>query len=285
MVFLEKEHQMTVQKYLVVMQGKWAEATFVRYRDVLIKFETEVDLENLTALTLRAWLYGQGWGQSQRYLAWVAVRGYIRWRFGERHPAMELREKRVKAAPQRALKIPQIKRLISSFNTMTTKGIRDLAICTLMLDTGLRCSEVCRLDLRFLDMEERQLKVLIKGGRWGTAMFSEPTGRFMADWLAIRPKRNDAVFISLNGKKKGQRITREGLFSVIQKWGTVAGIGKLSPHDLRRSFAVTATRLGAPSRLVQIAGRWSSIEMVEVYTQTLDNSDFKGYFPVEELGF
>mgnify|MGYP001120464593 FL=1 len=98
---------MTVQDYLVVMQGKWAEETFVRYRDVLVKFEAEVDLDHLTAMTLREWMYGHGWGQSQRYLSWVAVRGYIRWTFGGRHPALELKEKRVKAAPQRALTRPQ----------------------------------------------------------------------------------------------------------------------------------------------------------------------------------
>jgi len=276
---------MTVQEYLDEQQGKWSTETVDRYRRILIQLEEEVDLKRLNASKLRAWIYSHKWGSSQRYVALVAIKGFLRWKYGAKHPALVLVEKRTKPPPQRALKIPQIKELISSFNTMETKGIRDLAICTLMLDTGLRASEVCNLDLRYLDMEERQLRVIIKGGKWGMAMFSDPTQRFLADWLAIRPKGGEAVFLSIGGLTPGKRLTRMGLQRIVKYWGENAGIGQLSPHDLRRTFAVTATRLGAPSRLVQLAGRWSSIQMVEVYTQTLENADFKGYFPVEGLGF
>ena len=164
---------MTVQQYLEEQQGKWATQTAVRYNQILVKFEAEVTLKGLTANKLRSWLYSQGWGASQRCLALVAVKGYLRWACGAKHPALEVKERRPKSPPQRALKIPQIKALISSFNTMDAKGTRDLAICTLMLDTGLRASEVCHLELRYLDLEERQLRVIIKGGRWGSAMFSE----------------------------------------------------------------------------------------------------------------
>ena len=276
---------MSVQDYLDEQQGKWAEETAVRYTKILLRFEKDVDLERLTASSLRAWIHSHGWGNSQRCLSLVAVKGYLRWAYGSKHPALEICEKRAKPAPQRALKIPQIKQLISSFNTMETKGIRDLAICTLMLDTGLRASEVCRLELRYLEMDERQLQVIVKGGRWAKAMFSESTKRFLADWLYIRPKGGDVVFVSVGGLTPGKRLTRMGLQRIIKYWGEAAGIGQLSPHDLRRTFAVTATRLGAPSRLVQLAGRWSSIKMVEVYTQTLEPADFEKYFPVEGCGF
>ena len=276
---------MTVQDYLEEQAGKWSVNTTDRYRRILTIFEEEVELERLTASKLRAWIYSHGWGSSQRYLSLVAVKGYLRWAYGAKHPALSLTERRTKPPPQRALKIPQIKALISSFNTMDAKGTRDLAICTLMLDTGLRASEVCNLQVRYLDLEERQLRVVIKGGRWGTAMFSESTSRFIDNWLAIRPAGCDAVFVAVGGNTPGKPLTRMGLQRIVKYWGEKAGIGMLSPHDLRRTFAVTATRLGAPSRLVQLAGRWSSIKMVEVYTQTLENADFEKYFPVEGLGF
>jgi integrase len=56
-----------------------------------------------------------------------------------------------------------------------------------------------------------------------------------------------------------------------------------SPHDLRRSFATLSSRLGAPSRIVQVAGRWSDLKMVEGYTQSLEASDFMPYDPVSRI--
>jgi len=276
---------MTVQQYLDEHMGMWSPNTVDTYQSILSRFEIELDVEHLTAGKLRAWIYSHGWGSSQRYVALSAAKGYIKWAFGAKHPALILNERRAKSPPQRALKIPQIKDLLSSFNTMEAKGIRDLAMCALMLDTGLRASEICKLDLHYLDMEERKLRVVIKGGRWAMAMFSISTQRYMEAWLAIRQPLGEPVFLSVGGIIPGTRLTRSGLRIIVKKWGKDAGIGLLSPHDLRRTFAVTATRLGAPSRLVQLAGRWSSIEMVERYTETLENEDFEKYFPVEGLGF
>jgi integrase len=65
--------------------------------------------------------------------------------------------------------------------------------------------------------------------------------------------------------------------------GFRAGLGLISPHDLRRSMATLATENGAPSRTVQKAGRWSNIEMVERYTQTLDAKTFKKFFPIARI--
>ena len=276
---------MTVQDYLEENQGKWSTETVDRYRRVLVDFDNEVDAGKLTPSKLRAWLDSHPWGSSHRHVALTAVKGYLRWEFGAKHAALSYNEKRKNPPPQRALKVGQIKDLISSFDTTTIKGIRDLAICTLMLDTGLRVSEVCRAELRYLDLEEKQLRVVIKGGKWGLAVFSDATRRYLESWLSIRPMGMETIFVSVGGSTHGKRLTRPGLQRVVKHWGEKAGIGLLSPHDLRRTFAVTATRLGAPSRLVQLAGRWSSIDMVELYTSSLEAVDFEKYFPVEGLGY
>jgi integrase len=276
---------MTMQDYLDEHMGRWSPETLDRYQRVLKNFLAEVETENLTASKLRAWIYSHPWGSSQRYLALMAIKGYIRWLYGEKHPCLVYSEKQTKPPPQRALKPNQIVDLICSFETSTLKGQRDLAICTLMLDTGLRVSEVCRAQQRYLDLDERLLRVIIKGGKWGSAMFSEPTKRYIQNWLSVRPAGEDTIFVSVGGNTPGKRLTRPGLQRVVKTWGEKAGIGLLSPHDLRRTFAVMSTRLGAPSRLVQLAGRWSSIEMVERYTSSLEVADFEKYFPVAGLGF
>jgi integrase len=275
---------MTVDVYITEMSGRWSPETIDRYRRILDQLTADVDVGSLTADELRAWLDRRRWGSSMRYLAISCIKGYIKWQYGQ-HPVLMVREKRLPSPPQRALKPGEIAKLIESFQLSSVKGVRDLAMCCLMLDTGLRVSEVCRLEMRFLDLDASTLKVLVKGRKWGSAMYSASTARFVNNWLANRPGGSAWVFVSLGGNTPGQKFTRSGLQKTINRWGTTAGIGALSPHDLRRTFAVQATRLGAPSRLVQLAGRWSSIEMVELYTRTLDVGDFERYFPVSGLGY
>ena len=52
---------------------------------------------------------------------------------------------------------------------------------------------------------------------------------------------------------------------------------------MRRTFATLAIKNGAPTRLVQIAGRWKNIREVERYTRALDAADLEPYSPVGNL--
>ncbi len=242
------------------------------------------DLAAISALELRGWLDKQGWGNATTWTALCAVRSFMRWQYGENHPALELRIQRLKPAPQRRLKKQQALGLLESFDTSRPKGRRDLAICALFLDSGLRISELCGLELRLLDLEERHAWALTKGGQYGMAVFSELTRAYLSAWLADRAALAipglKTVFCSIGGDTPGHPLTRDGLRVEVRRWAGRAGLEKLSPHDLRRSFASLSTRRGAPSRVLQKAGRWSSIEMVERYTSDIEASDFDRYFPV-----
>jgi integrase len=69
---------------------------------------------------------------------------------------------------------------------------------------------------------------------------------------------------------------------IVRRWGEKLGF-RLSPHDLRRTFTTLSLKNGAPSRLVQVAGRWSSIEMVERYSQAITPGEYDDYFPTSKL--
>jgi integrase len=257
------------------------------YERVLNKLAA--DCGNLAALDaggLRDWLFSHdSWGQAMIWMALCAARAFLRWRYGVDHPALLLRIKRGESAPQRVLKRAQVQRLLESFDTSTAKGRRDLALCALMLDSGLRSAEVCRLEASRLDLEERRLTVAVKGGRWAAGVFSAYTANLILAWLADRESLvcsgERALFVGIGGKTPGKRMDPGGLRAVMRGWAKAAGLQALSPHDLRRTFATLAIRLGAPSRVVQAAGRWSSLEMVEHYTQSIEAADMEGWFPVE----
>jgi integrase len=276
-----------VDLYLVEKSGEdeWSAATQERYRRALVQFIEEVkEPEKLDKSGFSTWLNSHGWGSSARYVAYIAVRGYLRWKFGKRHPALKLKVKRKAGPPQRTLDLAQVRKLLESFDTQTPKGRRDLAIATLMLDTGLRVSEVCNLELRYLELEHMRLAVVVKGGQWAGAVYSDYTASCIASWLADREAIArpgvKTVFVSVGGNLVGRSLTRNGFQRIVKYWGQSAGIGMLSPHDFRRTFATLATRAGAPERVLMAAGRWSSSEMVKRYTQAIKPEDMAPYSPV-----
>jgi site-specific recombinase XerD len=267
-----------------INSGGWAESTQRQYEHVLEKFLAECCPESLTAKDLREWLGRHGWGNSLQWVALCVVKSYLRWRYGGEHPALLLKIKRQQCGPQRVLKMGQVQALLGSFDTSTAKGRRDLAICTLMLDTGLRSAEVCSLALAHVDLVERRLVVKIKGGAWSGAVFSEYTAACISQWLGEREraamKGERALFVGIGGATPGRKLTTGGMGAIMRGWARAAGLAALSPHDLRRTFATLAIRAGAPSRVVQAAGRWKHIEMVERYTQAITPEDMDGWYPV-----
>ena len=91
------------------------------------------------------------------------------------HPALRYRfQRRERGKPQRTLTPEQITRLLAILPD-TPIGKRNRTLILLMLDTGLRAAEVCRLEMRFLDLGTRHLSVLAKGEKWRTCIFGEPT--------------------------------------------------------------------------------------------------------------
>jgi site-specific recombinase XerD len=176
---------------------------------------------------------------------------------------------------------------MAACDTSTGQGTRDTAMIALMVDTGLRVGEIAALRLDGLDLAERSLTVKLKGGKWGQAVFGAYTARLLGTWLAMRSKFAKAgvqhVFVGVGGLKPGQPMTRHGIRANFYRIGYRAGLGPIMPHALRRTFATLALRAGAPSRLVQVAGRWSSLAMVERYSQALTPRDFDPWSPVNRM--
>ena len=147
------------------------------------------------------------------------------------------------------------------------KGARDLAICALTLDTGLRVSELCRLQQQDVDTEHGVLQVLVKGGQWEAAIFSAETGAHIERWKSYRKIADGQGFLFTH-VRTGQGLTPEGLNTIVGDWGGTSGSSSC-PHDLRRSMAVIGTLNGASERSLMEMGRWKSSTMIKRYTRTL----------------
>jgi site-specific recombinase XerD len=217
-----------------------------------------------------------------------ALKAFYKFALGRKSPARTLPVPKAKRRTQRTLSFKQAFDLMSSIDTSCVRGKRDLAIVCLGLSSGLRESELCRLKLQEVDLQRGRLVTRVKGGNDGAGVFGHDTASALASWLAVRESIAGpgvvTVFVSVGGNTPGQPITPSGMRVIFRRLGQRAGFEHgLSPHDLRRSFATLSIRLGAPSRIVQVAGRWGDLKMVEGYTPTLEASDFAIYDPVSRI--
>ena len=250
--------------------------------------------EATSSTDLRQWLDGRTtWGPMMKYVASCATRGFFRWRFGEVHPAAHFRMKRPTAGPQRTLAADELSKILAACEGDAEVAIRNRALVMLALDTGLRSSELCGLETRHVDLEQRVLTAFVKGRKWRQAWFSKPTAEAVAHWLGIRQRIARAgvstVFVALGGRRnarsaRGEPLARYGLTVIMRYLARRAGVRTFGPHSFRRSMCVNALRRNAPSRVVQKMGGWSSIEMVEVYSRNMELSagDLDCFFVTSE---
>lgn len=282
-----------VEQFFEASRERWADSTEALYRYYLtdlVRIVGEIGPTSTTA-DLRHWLDSHPrWGNSSRYQAIEAARHFFRWTVGQANsPAEALRLPRRPMRPQRTLKEAELAKLVGACDTSMPKGIRDLAIIVTLLDCGLRASELVRLQACDVDLEERRLQVITKGSRLQGKVFSLYTANQIAKWISVRPSialpTATTLFVGIGGLHPGTHMSRDGLRVTLYKLGRKAGIGPVSPHALRRSFAVIAHRAKAPTRMVQLWGGWSDLKLVERYTQTLelDPDDFEPHSPVNRV--
>lgn len=123
--------------------------------------------------------------------------------------------------------------------------IRDKAIYTLALNTGIRVSELVSLDIGDIDFRRHCFNIIRKRGKEDTVYFSDSVEAALLDWLEIRPQflsdqNEQALFLSTQGSKKGLRLSVRSVEILVKKYAKIGApeIGsKITPHKLRSSYA------------------------------------------------
>lgn len=268
----------------------WRDHLFVRYSPNTVTSYTtsltilDIGLESATTSDLEAALAtrrASGAGDSTIAVTISALRAYYRWRGRDPNPAKGLRYPPDRTPPQRAITREQAERLMAACDTSSIRGRRDLAIIAVLLDTGLRATEVCRLEIPFVDLQGRRLSVTIKGGQLGYAVFSDYTAMCLASWLAVRPQTSIAhVFVGL---KRRTPLTRRGLNEILASIGKMAGVPEISAHDFRRGGATLATLAGCPMHTLMLAWRWHDERTARRYLRTITPEAISPYSPVRRV--
>ncbi len=185
----------------------------------------------------------------------------------------------------RVLRVDQVEAMIAAADIGRPKGVRDRALIELLYASGARVNEACTLTLDGLDLPQAQVRLEGKGGKdrivpIGRAAIAALTayldqarpalcaigaaagdhGRARA---AARAPRSDGVL--LRGDRGGPLGTRDAR-TIVGRLARDAGVGHVTPHTLRHSFATHLLEGGADLRVVQELLGHTSLATTQRYT-------------------
>jgi site-specific recombinase XerD len=198
----------------------------------------------------------------RRYFAWARRAGYI-----EGEPAKAL------AAPKGGGRLPRVLhdgelRVLLDAEPhevgLDPVRLRDDAVLEILYGSGLRVSEVCRLDLADVDPARRTVRAWGKGSKQREVPLSEPAADAVSDWVARgRPafaadSAPDALFLNRRGVRLGPRDVRRIVTKRAER--------PTHPHALRHTYATHLLDGGADLRVVQELLGHATVATTQIYT-------------------
>ena len=119
---------------------------------------------------------------------------------------------------------------------LAVAGPRDAAILHLMHDLGLRRGEIVELDLEHLNLNKRKLSVHGKGKTEREALkLPLPTCKALRAWLAVRGRAAGPLFMAVQGRHKGHRLSGRHLHRLVGRYGREVGASDVRPHGIRHT--------------------------------------------------
>lgn len=197
-------------------------------------------------------------GILKSFFAFLVAEGYI-----EDSPMGNLKTPISRADQIQPLSEQQIAALLTTVKT-TKYAKRDTAILLLLLDSGIRATELCCLRIENVDVVTKQARVLGKGNKHRTVFFGKQTGKAIMAYLRGEDREPGSYLFRT---EKSDRFDHNSLAQLVQRLGQAAGVSgvRCSPHTCRHSFAINFLRNGGNVfALQQILGH-TEIKMTSRY--------------------
>ncbi len=175
------------------------------------------------------------------------------------------------------LDLAKLEKLLNSPQISDEAGLRDRVILETLFSTGLRVSELVKLNRDDVNLDRKEFGVRGKGGKLRVVFLSDTAAGWIKRYLSVRKDRFKPLFIRYQGKidtqKDGEkmRLTVRSMQNIVYKYAKRSGMPvKVSPHTLRHSFATDLLIAGADIRSVQELLGHESIRTTQVYTHVTD---------------
>ena len=165
--------------------------------------------------------------------------------------------------------------------------LRDLAITTLLLGTGIRISECVGLDIQDVNFKDNSIKITRKGGNEQIVFFNNEVQYVLEDYLHeqrlnLIPEKGseDALFLSL----KNNRISVDAIEKMIVKYARMYVPHKrITPHKLRSTFGTQLYQETGDLYLVAETLGHSSVDTSKKYASTGVNTRRSGEYTIKVI--
>jgi site-specific recombinase XerD len=206
----------------------------------------------------------------------IALRSFFRWLVKNDFSAMSPEKIDLPKADTQSLKFlssEQVERLLAQPTISTKTGLRDKAILETLFSTGLRVSELVKLNRDGIDLKRREFGVIGKGRRPRVVFLSERAAGSIKKYLDKREDPWQPLFVREKTTKRviaegeKMRLTARSVQRIVDKYSRKAKLPvKVTPHVLRHSFATDLLIAGADLRSVQEMLGHKNIQTTQIYT-------------------
>lgn len=260
-----------LMNYFIVgkMSANMAEGSIQRYKEAiyqLCKFCNK-ELNMITAEDINNFLYRykklhncQDSTMDSKRLYFSSVFGYLyKHKKIEANPMHMVEGIKCKVKVKTPLSDEEMERIRMACEKRKRCGVRDIAMVNFMVDSGVRVSELCSINLEDVDFVNQKCKVLGKGNKERYVFFSARTKVRLQEYFNTRKdiqfgaggmmySLETPLFVGVDRRCK--RLKKPGVENIMKKLGEISGVTRLHPHLLRATFATNLARKGVELNVI-----------------------------------
>ncbi|HTK03660.1 MAG TPA: site-specific tyrosine recombinase/integron integrase [Alphaproteobacteria bacterium] len=206
----------------------------------------------------------------------IALRSFLKWLIKNDYEVMapdKIDLPKIEERQVHFLNGEQVDRLLNAPTLSTIQGKRDKAILEVLFSTGLRVSELTKLNRDKIDLERREFGIIGKGGKARVVFLSSRAVDWVQKYLAERKDHYNPLFIHHKGKievtdnGEKMRLTPRSVQRLVKKYAHKVKLPiEATPHSIRHSFATDLLIAGADIRSVQEMLGHKNISTTQIYT-------------------
>ena len=260
---------------------------FLQYCD--INFVSEIgDISSQLIRGYIIWLDEQGHNPGGCHSFYRALKAFLKWYECEteqndwRNPIDRVKGPKVNLGPLEPAKSEDLKQLLTVCGN-DFFGVRDKLILLVLMDTGLRASELINLNIE--DINPVTGVMVIKNGKGGKsriAYLGRKSRQALRQYLKSLKKEEGPLYLN----RYGERIAYDGLRGIIKRLANQVGIESPTIHSFRRYFALEMLRNGVDVFSLQILMGHADIQVLRRYLKQTNQDTLRAHIkgsPVDKL--